>query len=66
MHYTKEGEAVAKTIIKGTGRAVSDGSFKEKFGTAAFKFLDEKEREPMVGLNAIPGDPGDQKRTGVN
>jgi hypothetical protein len=43
----------------GTARAVSDGSFKDKFGTAAFTVVDDMDTS-IIGLNVVPGHPDDQ------
>jgi hypothetical protein len=47
------------SIIAGTARAVSDGSFKDKFGTSAFTILDSTDVS-IIGLNIVPGHPDDQ------
>jgi hypothetical protein len=60
---TDEGEAMAQAIKNGTAIAVSDGSYKDGRGTAAFILeisdnFDEKGR--IVGVNSIPGEKEDQ------
>jgi hypothetical protein len=47
------------SISAGTAPAVSDGSFKDKFGTSAFTTLDALATS-IIGLNAVPGHSNDQ------
>jgi len=54
------GERFAEAIRAGTAIAVSDGSFKDKFGTAACIFQDESGAGRFVVLNVAPGGPDDQ------
>jgi hypothetical protein len=44
---------IIASLCLGTARAISDGSFKDKFGTSAFTILD-------AFLNIVPGHPDDQ------
>jgi hypothetical protein len=50
---------IIASLRDGSACAVSDGSFKDKFGTAAFTILDAHECS-ILGLNVIPGHPNDQ------
>jgi hypothetical protein len=47
------------SIKDGSARAVSDGSFKDRFGTAAFTIIAERDTS-IIGLNIVPGHPSDQ------
>jgi hypothetical protein len=58
-----EGRAISKAIKKGTAIAVSDGSYKDARGTAAFilERSDLKDKKGhIIGVNLIPGEPTDQ------
>jgi hypothetical protein len=63
ISLTDDGEAIAKAISKGTAITVSDGSYKDGRGTAAF-ILETSEnfesKNRIVGVNAIPGEQEDQ------
>jgi hypothetical protein len=50
---------ILQNLSSGTARAVSDGSFKDKFGTSAFTVVDDDETS-ILGLNVVPGHPDDQ------
>jgi hypothetical protein len=60
---TDDGEAMAQAIRQGTAIAVSDGSYKDGRGTAAF-ILETSENSTetgrIVGVNSIPGEKEDQ------
>jgi hypothetical protein len=47
-------------IIHGTAMAVSDGSYKENYGTSAFIFEGMTTQGRITGRNRIPGSPTDQ------
>jgi hypothetical protein len=47
------------SIRDGSAGAVSDGSFKDKFGTATFTIIDGCDSS-IIGLNIGPGHPSDQ------
>jgi hypothetical protein len=60
---TDEGKGIAQAIKNGTAIAVSDGSYKDGKGTAAFilEISDNfNEKDRMVGVNSIPGETEDQ------
>jgi hypothetical protein len=46
-------------LTNGTTHAISDGSFKDKFGTSAFTIVDDH-ISSIIGLNVVPGHPEDQ------
>jgi hypothetical protein len=50
---------IIASLRDGSARASSDGSFKDKFGTAAFTILDAHECS-ILGLNVVPRHPDDQ------
>jgi hypothetical protein len=50
---------ILQALSSGSVRAVSDGSFKDKFGASAFMVVDDDETS-ILGLNVIPGHPDDQ------
>lgn len=59
---TDNGKAIAQAIRDGTAIAVSDGSYKNERGTAAFilEISDNfEETGRIVGVNSIPGEPED-------
>jgi hypothetical protein len=47
------------SLKSGSARSISDGSFKDKFGTSAFTILDDRACS-ILGLNVVPGHPDDQ------
>jgi hypothetical protein len=55
-----DGRKVAMEIISGTAIAVSDGSYKDNFGTSAFIFECVNSKGRITGKNCIPGAPTDQ------
>jgi hypothetical protein len=60
---SNEGQAMATAIKNGTAIAVSNGSYKDGHGTAAFilKTSNNYDRTGrIVGVNSIPGEPIDQ------
>jgi hypothetical protein len=48
------------SLSAGSARAVSDGSFKDKFGSSAFTVVDSTDSSTILGLNIVPGHPEDQ------
>jgi hypothetical protein len=48
---------ILQALSSGSARAVSDGYFKDKFGTSAFTIVDEHDTS-ILGLNVVPGHPG--------
>jgi hypothetical protein len=50
---------ILASLRAGSARAVSDGSFKDKFGTSAFTLVDAHACS-IIGLNIVPGHPDDQ------
>ena len=55
MTEEDNGLAIAKALRAGTAVAVSDGSFKESQGTAAFAIEGDSPVGGVVGVNVIPG-----------
>jgi hypothetical protein len=55
-----EGHSIALEIISGTAIGVSDGSYKDNFGTSAFIFEGVHSEGRITGRNCIPGAPEDQ------
>lgn len=49
MDITDEGRVIANTIIHGEAIAISDGSFKDLYGTAAWVFEGENETGCISG-----------------
>jgi hypothetical protein len=59
---TDEGTAMAQALRNGTAIAVSDGSYKDSRGTAAFILEPSVHSDTtgrIVGVNSIPGEPED-------
>ena len=54
------GAMVAEAIKDGHAIAVSDGSFKELFGTSSFTLQGNTAKHKITGRNAVPGAPLDQ------
>jgi hypothetical protein len=52
-------QPIIDSLSKGTARAISDGSFKDKFGTSAFTILDSGDSS-ILGLNIVPVHPDNQ------
>jgi hypothetical protein len=55
-----DGHSIALEIILGTAIGVSDGSYKENFGTSAFIFEGVHSKGCITGRNCIPEAPEDQ------
>jgi hypothetical protein len=49
------GRSVARAILKGTARAISDGSFKDQLGTSSTVIYGDDEINRMISVNAVPG-----------
>jgi hypothetical protein len=60
LHYTDEGQLIAEAIKNGDAIAVSDGSFKDGFGTAAYVIETDYCRGRMTGKVITPGGLTDQ------
>jgi hypothetical protein len=56
---TSDLRPILQALSSGTARAVSDGSFKDKFGTSAVTVVDDDETSTL-GLNVVRGHPDDQ------
>ena len=54
------GDDLVAAIEAGTAIAVSDGSFKEVFGTAAWTIRGASNEAFLTGVNVVPGAPTDQ------
>jgi hypothetical protein len=50
---------IIDSLKSGSARAISDGSFKDKFGTSTFTILNDCACS-ILGLNVVPGHPDDQ------
>jgi hypothetical protein len=57
---TDDGSAIAAAIRAGTCTSVSDGSFKDQYGTAAWVIEAESSVNRCTGVNISPGAPSDQ------
>jgi hypothetical protein len=51
--------SIIRALSTGTARAISDGSFKDEFGTSALTVVDDADTS-ILGLNIVPGHPDDQ------
>jgi hypothetical protein len=63
LHMKEDGLALATTITDGLSAhimAISDGSFKDGFGTAAWTIGTEETTDLISGRAICPGGPGDQ------
>ena len=58
---TESIDGILESLRKDTAVAVSDGSFKTKFGTACWILEDEKGEERIIGLIDVPGSSGDHE-----
>jgi hypothetical protein len=61
-HFSAEdgGAMVAAAIHQGTAVAVSNGSYKDEFGTAALVLEGEDSVNQVLAVNVVPGDLDDQ------
>jgi len=55
-----DGRTLASAIMRGKAVAVSDGSFKEEFGTSAWIIQGADAAGEARGVNVVPGSPTDQ------
>ena len=60
IYSADNGYHVALEIISGSAIAVSDGSYKNDFGTSAFIMEGIHGKHRITGRNCIPGSPADQ------
>ena len=60
MSHDDNGLAIATALRQGTAIAVSDGSFKDSQGTAAFIIEGASLEGRLVGVNVIPGEEDSQ------
>jgi hypothetical protein len=60
MAPVDNGQTIAEAIRNGSAIAVSDGSYKDKFGTAAWALEGKTALHRITGHCVIPGDPNDQ------
>ncbi len=58
--HTDDGIALAQALQDGTAIAVSDGSYKDNYGTAAWTLQGSDEEGAIEGVNIAPGHPKDQ------
>jgi hypothetical protein len=49
------GKSVARAIMKGSARAISDGSFKDSMGTSSTVIYGDDEAHRIISVNAVPG-----------
>ena len=56
----QQGEDILAAIVEGTAMAVSDGSFKDSFGTSAWTLRGASNEEFITGVNVVPGSDDDQ------
>ena len=58
------GQRIATALCNGTALALSDGSFKDMFGTSAFVIEAADSYQRITGVNAVPGplNDGDSHR----
>ena len=54
------GQDIVHAIENGTAIAVSDGSFKDSFGTAAWTIRGDSDDQFLTGVNVVPGVATDQ------
>ena len=55
------GRSVAMAILKGTARAISDGSFRDQLGTSSTVIYGDEEHNRMISVNAVPGHRQEQR-----
>jgi len=58
LHSTSNGKDIAQALSSGTCMAVSDGSYKDLFSTAAW-ILTNLASAQLLGITTVPGSPGD-------
>ena len=54
------------SIIKGTAKAVSDGSYRDGIGTSASVLVGEDEKIRITSINTIPGNKKTNHHIEVN
>ena len=57
---TDNGHRIAQAIRNGTAIALSDGSYKDAFGTSAIIIEAEDADHNIIAVNVVPGNPSDQ------
>ncbi len=60
MEMEDEGQVLAKAITQGEAIAISDGSYKDTYGTAAWVFKGAAATGRVVGSVVVPGSAQDQ------
>ena len=55
LQRSDDGESFAEAIQRGTAIAISDGSLKADYGTAAFILTSDVQENPIRGVNIVPG-----------
>jgi len=66
-HYVADGSVtIAEAIRTGTVIAVSDGSFKDMFGTVALVIEGSDSAHWILAVNVTPGDSDDQSSIAAN
>jgi hypothetical protein len=60
MQATDNGERIAQAIRHGTAIALSDGSYKDGFGTSALIIEAEDDHHNIIAANVVTGDPSAQ------
>jgi hypothetical protein len=60
LTHSDQAAHVAMCIIRGTARAVSDGSYKNNFSTSSFAVEGTDQSLQVQGVNRAPGSPRDQ------
>jgi ribonuclease HI len=59
IDHSDQGISVARAIIQGTAKAISDGSFKDEMGTSATVLYGADEKR-IISTNDVPGNREDQ------
>ncbi len=57
LDNNENGRSVARAILKGTARAISDGSFKDQLGTPSTVIYGDDETNRMISVNAVHSVP---------
>ena len=60
IECTDNGRCVARAILNGTARAISDGSYKDNMGTSATVLYGDDKSKRMMCVNAPPGHGDEQ------
>jgi hypothetical protein len=61
IHLTDDGHTIAQAGRDGTAIGISDGSFKDGFGTASWALEGSLPRHRIRGDNTVPGHTADQR-----